>query len=348
MPVIFARDVRQPISRTVLYILLLACVLGLAACGDGNTSVVAGDETDTNQDSGDSSSGDSNSTGGDTSAGNTGGNTRDNTGEDRGGDDANGGGNTPTVPADGDPLLADLDASPAMATYSCRVESVPGTAVEQIRVLSFDRSSLTFSVNGTPVVQGGFAWNAETMEWSTSTLNDANGVIQEYFAKVDAANLPTYFRSKTTQPDFSFEQTECYQGLAVPGPFLDGIPETLAAEPVACRRVATSLTGEITADTGIVEQEYLVTNGTFLANLISDATDTATIVVTRPLPPTSSSTVLANGDVKYETSITASFTRTSELVVDAIGRFKYARSQAASRAGNAQTYCGTGVEAFIP
>jgi|GEM_PF-4860592 len=188
--------------KNLLSVLIASALLSLSACGSSDPVV--------NSDSGDNGGG----------AGNGGG-VGDGTGDGDGagggdGGAGDGGSNGDGGNNGGDELMPVPSATPVSKTYSCKSEAPDEDDVALNLELTFDPATLEFSVDGDLALTGGFTWNEDTAEWvsetSTFLADDAN---LEIFTKVAVDNTPTYFRRKLTQTDFSYVQTECYQGLGV-------------------------------------------------------------------------------------------------------------------------------------
>lgn len=187
-------------QRGLLAVLTAAALMTLSGCGSSDPVV--------------SSDGTENGGGGQTDGSGTDG---DSTGD---GNGTTGGGNTgdDSDTVDGDELMPFPSARPVSKTYSCKSEAPGEDDVVLNLELTFDPATLEFLVDGDLVLTGGFTWNEASAEWladkSTFLVDDANF---EVFAKVALDRTPTYFRRKLTRADYSYVQTECYQGLNASG-----------------------------------------------------------------------------------------------------------------------------------
>lgn len=114
----------------------------------------------------------------------------------------------------GEAFRLNPDAGSVSVLMDCKSDDNQGRTSFSRRDFSFDPATAAFFVDRGRVFDGGFTWSPRTNEFHAERAAPIGTATGEYVAKVSSVGLPTYYRYKLTLRDFSFQQIECYQGIA--------------------------------------------------------------------------------------------------------------------------------------
>lgn len=99
------------------------------------------------------------------------------------------------------------------ALMPCKIEDSSGASQFLERRIRFEPATGDFFVDGGRVFDGGFSWEPALREFVANRVVPIGTATGEYDAKITADGQPSYYRYKLTLQDFSFQQTECFEGL---------------------------------------------------------------------------------------------------------------------------------------
>jgi hypothetical protein len=120
----------------------------------------------------------------------------------------------PATYVTGEAFRVDTRAESQTVLMACKSETQTGVSSFRERRLRFEPATGAFFLDGGRVFDTGFVWDAGTNEFVASRTVPIGTGTGEYRAKVTSQGRPSYYRYKLTLQDFSFQQTECYEGIA--------------------------------------------------------------------------------------------------------------------------------------
>lgn len=113
----------------------------------------------------------------------------------------------------GEQFRTDIDADSVTVLLACKSENERGFTTSDERRMRFEPATGAFFVDGGRVLDTGFVWNVGLNEFVASRVVPIGTASGQYDAKVTLQGRPTYYRYKLILQDFSFQQTECFEGV---------------------------------------------------------------------------------------------------------------------------------------